>query len=59
MTSYPRLPSPIKSTIESLLEKLAKLSISNTNIFSSSCLATSYDEVKLKDNIRVEFFHEE
>ena len=26
---------------------------------SSSCLATSYDEVKLKDDIRVEFFHRE
>ena len=40
----------------SLLGKLAKLSIFNTNIFSSSCLAISHDEVKLKDNIRVEFF---
>ena len=26
---------------------------------SSSCLATSHDEIKLKDNIRVEFFHGE
>ena len=28
-------------------------------MFSSSRLATSHDEVKLKDNIRVEFFHRE
>ena len=28
-------------------------------MFSSSRLATSYDEVKLKDDIRVEFFHRE
>ena len=40
-----------------LLEKLAKLSISNTNISTSSCLAISYNEVKLKDNIRIEFFY--
>ena len=43
----------------SLLGKLAKLSIFNTNMSSSSRLATSYDEVKLKDNIRVEFFYGE
>ena len=42
-----------------MLEKLAKLSIFNTNISTSSRLATSYDEVKLKDNIRVEFFYGE
>ena len=43
----------------SLLEKLAKLSISNINIFSSSRLATSHDEIKLKDNICIEFFYRE
>ena len=59
MTSHPRLPSPIRSTIGSLLGKLAKLSISNTNMSSSSHPATSHDEVKLKDNICVEFFHGE
>ena len=59
MTSYPRLLSPVESIIESLSGKLAKLSISNTNMSSSSCLAISYDEVKLKDDICVEFFHEE
>ena len=42
-----------------LLEKLARLSIFNTNISTSSCLATSYDKIKLKDNIRVEFFYKE
>ena len=42
-----------------LLEKLAKLSIFNTNIFFSSCLAISYNEIKLKDNIYMKFFHEE
>ena len=41
----------------SLLGKLAKLSISNTNMFSSSRLAISYNEIKLKDNIHIEFFH--
>ena len=45
--------------MESLLGKLAKLSISNTNISISSCLAISYDKVKLKDNICVEFFYRE
>ena len=59
MTSHLRSPSPIRSTIESLLGKLAKLSISNTNIFFSSHLATSYNKVKLKDNICIEFFYEE
>ena len=59
MTSHSRSPLPVRSTMGSLLGKLAKLSISNTNIFSSSRLATSHDEVKLKDNIRVEFFHRE
>ena len=43
----------------SLLGKLAKLSISNTNMSSSSRPATSHDEIKLKDNIWVEFFHGE
>ena len=42
-----------------LLGKLARLSISNTNMFTSSCLAISYNEVKLKDNIRIEFFYRE
>ena len=42
-----------------LLEKLARLNISNTNISISSCLATSHKEIKLKDNIRVEFFYGE
>ena len=59
MTSYPRLLLPIKSTIGFLLEKLAKLSIFNINIFSSSHLAISYNEVKLKDNIHIEFFYRE
>ena len=59
MTSYLRLSLPIRSTTGSLLGKLAKLSISNTNIFSSSRPATSHDEVKLKDDIRVEFFYGE
>ena len=45
--------------MEFLLGKLAKLSIFNTNIFSSSYLATSYNKVKLKDNIYIEFFYEE
>ena len=57
MTSYLRSLLLIKSTIESLLEKLAKLSISNTNIFSSSYLAIFYNKVKLKDNIYIEFFY--
>ena len=59
MTSYLKSPLPVRSTTGSLLGKLAKLSISNTNMFSSSRLATSYDEVKLKDDIRVEFFYGE
>ena len=59
MTSYLRSPSLVGSTTGFLLGKLAKLSISNTNIFSSSRPATSYDEVKLKDDIRVEFFYRE
>ena len=42
-----------------LLEKLVRLSISNTNISISSRLATSYNEIKLKDNIRIEFFYRE
>ena len=59
MTSHPRSPLPIRSTTGSLLGKLAKLSISNTNISSSSRPATSHDKIKLKDDIRVEFFHGE
>ena len=42
-----------------LLEKLAKLSISNINIFSSSRLTISYNKVKLKDNIYIKFFYRE
>ena len=59
MTSYLRLSLFIKSTIEFLLKKLAKLSIFNTNIFFSSCLAISYNKIKLKDNIYIEFFYRE
>ena len=58
MTSYLRSPLPVRSTTRFLLEKLARLSISNTNISTSSCLAISYDEIKLKDNICIEFFYE-
>ena len=42
-----------------LLGKLARLSISNTNMSISSRLAISHDEIKLKDNIRIEFFYGE
>ena len=59
MTSHPRSPSLVRSTTGFLLGKLAKLSISNTNIFSSSRPATSHDEVKLKDDIRIKFFYRE
>ena len=59
MTFYLRLPLFIESTTGSLLGKLAKLSIFNTNMSISSCLATSHNEIKLKDNIRVEFFYGE
>ena len=59
MTSYLRSPLSIRSTIGFLLGKLARLSISNTNIFTSSRLAISYNKVKLKDNICMEFFHRE
>ena len=59
MTSHLRLPSPIRSTTGFLLEKLARLSISNTNMSTSGCLATSYNEAKLKDDVRVEFFYRE
>ena len=59
MTSHSRSPSPVESTTRFLLEKLAKLSISNTNMSSSSRLATSHDEVKLKDDIHMEFFYRE
>ena len=44
--------------MKSLLKKLAKLSISNTNMFSSSYLAISYNKIKLKDNIYIKFFYE-
>ena len=57
MTSHLKSPLPIRSTIEFLIGKLAKLSISNTNIFSSSHLAISYNKIKLKDNIYIEFFY--
>ena len=59
MTSYLRLPSLIKSTIGSLVGKLAKLSIFNINISFSSRLAISYNKIKLKDNICIKFFYEE
>ena len=59
MTSYLRSPLSIRSTIGFLLGKLAKLSIFNTNMSISSCLAISHDKVKLKDNIRIEFFYKE
>ena len=45
--------------MRSLSEKLARLSISNTNISTSSHLAISYNEIKLKDNICIEFFYRE
>ena len=57
MTSYLRSLLPIRFTIESLLEKLTKLSISNINIFFSSYLAISHNKIKLKDNIYIEFFY--
>ena len=59
MTSYLRSLLSIRFTIRSLLEKLAKLSIFNTNMFFSSCLAISYNEIKLKDNIYIKFFYRE
>ena len=59
MTSCLRSLLSVGSTIGSLLEKLAKLSISNTNMSFSSHPATSHDEIKLKDNIRMEFFYRE
>ena len=59
MTSHPRSPSPVGSTTGSLSGKLAKLSISNTNMSTSGRPTTSHDEVKLKDDVRVEFFHGE
>ena len=59
MTSHPRSPSPVGSTTGSLSGKLARLSISNTNMSTSSHLATSHDEAKLKDDVHVEFFHGE
>ena len=45
--------------MEFLLEKLARLSIFNINISISSCLAIFYNEIKLKDNICIEFFYRE
>ena len=59
MTSYLRLFLSIRFTIGSLSKKLVKLSISNTNIFFSSYLATSYNKVKLKNNIYIKFFYRE
>ena len=59
MTSHPRSPSPVGSTTESLSGKLARLSISNTNMSTSGHPATSHDETKLKDDVRIEFFHGE
>jgi hypothetical protein len=56
MTSKPRSPLPSGSVAGSLSGKLAKLSISNTSILSSYLAP---DAVKLKDNIRVKFFHGE
>ena len=57
MTSYLKLLLFVRFTTRSLLKKLAKLSISNTNISSSSYLAISYNKIKLKDNIHIEFFY--
>ena len=57
MTSHLKSPLLIRFTIEFLLKKLAKLSIFNTNMFSSSYLAISYNKVKLKDNIYIKFFY--
>ena len=59
MTSHLRLSSSIRSIIGSLLGKLARLSIFNINISTSSRLATSHDEGKLKDDICMEFFYGE
>ena len=42
-----------------LLGKLAKLSISNTNISTSGRLTTSHDEAKLKNDVYVKFFYGE
>ena len=57
MTSYLKSLLSIKSTIKSLLKKLAKLSISNINIFTSNYLATFYNKIKFKDNIYIKFFY--
>ena len=54
MTSTPRSPLPTGSITGSLIGKLVKLSISNTNI--SSRYSTS-EGAKLKDNIYVKFFY--
>ena len=59
MTSHLRLSLLVESTTGFLLGKLAKLSISNTNMFSSSRPAISYNKIKLKDDICVEFFYRE
>ena len=59
MTSYLRSPLSIRSTIGSLLGKLARLSISNTNMLTSGRPTTSHDEAKLKDDVCIEFFHGE
>ena len=59
MTSHPQSTSPTGSVAGSLSRKLAKLSISNTNISTSSRLTISHDEIKLKDDVRIEFFYRE
>ena len=59
MTSHLRSSSSIRSTMGSLLGKLVKLSIFNTNMSSSSHLAISHNKIKLKDNICVKFFYGE
>ena len=59
MTSYLRSPLPVGSTTGFLSGKLARLSISNTNMSTSGRLATSHDEAKLKDDVHVEFFYGE
>jgi hypothetical protein len=58
MTSH-RSPSPTPSVAGSLTGKLSKLSISNTNMSTSGRPTTSHDEVKLKEDVRIEFFHGE
>ena len=61
MTSKPRSPSLTGSTISSVTGRLSKLSISNHTLISSlnSKATTLNDEVKLKNNVRIKFFHRE